>query len=153
MSNPRKPKVHAYFDTYHQNATGDYSGFKGCWGVYPFFPSGNIAASDMTNGLFMIRYDQSVGLNNQENDFENPVAYPNPSNDLLMLDLNVIESGNYSIQCFDLQGKRMFIQLGNIADGSNGIIIEKFLELDSGIYALTIETDMGYKHTIKILKQ
>jgi hypothetical protein len=47
----------------------------------------------------------------------------------------------------------MFVQLGNIADGSNGIIIEKFLELDSGIYSLTIETDMGYKHTIKILKQ
>lgn len=30
------------------------NGFNGAWGVYPYFPSGNIAVSDMENGLFMI---------------------------------------------------------------------------------------------------
>jgi choice-of-anchor B domain-containing protein len=28
-------------------------GFNGCWGVYPYFPSGNIIASDIEEGLFV----------------------------------------------------------------------------------------------------
>jgi len=38
------------FDTY----PGQTAGFDGCWGVYPFFPSGNIVASDITEGLFVL---------------------------------------------------------------------------------------------------
>ena len=29
-------------------------GFNGCWGVYPYLPSGNIIASDIENGLFVL---------------------------------------------------------------------------------------------------
>jgi len=29
-------------------------GFKGCWGVYPYFPSGNIVASDIETGLWVL---------------------------------------------------------------------------------------------------
>jgi len=29
-------------------------GFNGCWGVYPYFPSGNIIASDIQGGLFVL---------------------------------------------------------------------------------------------------
>jgi hypothetical protein len=39
------------YDTYSQ---GSGSGFNGCWGVYPYLPSGNILASDMTNGLYVL---------------------------------------------------------------------------------------------------
>ena len=38
------------FDTW----PGTSSNFVGCWGVYPFFNSGVIVASDMSNGLFVI---------------------------------------------------------------------------------------------------
>lgn len=37
------------YDTY----TANNSGFNGCWGVYPFFPSGTIVASDIDSGLFV----------------------------------------------------------------------------------------------------
>lgn len=30
------------------------NGFNGCWGVYPYLPSGNIIASDIENGLFVL---------------------------------------------------------------------------------------------------
>lgn len=153
MTNPRIPKVHAYFDTYYQNAVGDYSGFKGCWGVYPFFPSGNIAASDMTNGLFMLTYDQTVGINKISNNAQTPIVYPNPSRDVLMIDMNGISNEQFTIQCYDLQGKRQFIQHGNTSVDANGIIIERFSALEFGIYVLTIETENGYRHTIKIIKE
>ncbi|CAN5277811.1 hypothetical protein BH09BAC1_BH09BAC1_01600 [soil metagenome] len=29
-------------------------GFNGCWGVYPFFPSGTVVASDIEEGLFVL---------------------------------------------------------------------------------------------------
>lgn len=42
-------KVGSY-DTY----PGQTSGFDGCWGVYPFLPSGTIIAADITKGLFIL---------------------------------------------------------------------------------------------------
>ncbi|MEM6320502.1 MAG: choice-of-anchor B family protein [Bacteroidota bacterium] len=53
VSNPTQPDTVAYFDTYPSNET--YTGYAGCWGVYPFLPSGNILASDISNGLFVLK--------------------------------------------------------------------------------------------------
>jgi choice-of-anchor B domain-containing protein len=41
----------AHFDT---SPFSDDAGFEGCWGVYPFLPSGNILASDREEGLFVL---------------------------------------------------------------------------------------------------
>lgn len=41
------------YDTY----PGQTINFDGCWGVFPFFPSGIIAATDITEGLFILRPD------------------------------------------------------------------------------------------------
>jgi choice-of-anchor B domain-containing protein len=48
------------FDTYPLQTNG----FHGCWGVYPYFPSGNMVASDMTQGLFVLgpNYTQACYL-------------------------------------------------------------------------------------------
>lgn len=54
LSDPLDPKQVAYYDT-HANA--QYNGYNGCWGVYPFFPSGIIAASDINGGLFLLQAD------------------------------------------------------------------------------------------------
>jgi choice-of-anchor B domain-containing protein len=42
----------AYYDTYQPN---DGSTFSGAWNNYPFFPSGNVAISDINGGLFVVR--------------------------------------------------------------------------------------------------
>lgn len=52
ISDPEDIDVVAYYDTYPDNS--DYNGYEGCWGVYPYFPSGLIVASDMTYGLFVL---------------------------------------------------------------------------------------------------
>jgi len=44
----------AHYDT-SPFPNGD--GFKGCWGVYPYFPSGTILASDMETGLYVLTPD------------------------------------------------------------------------------------------------
>ena len=40
----------AEYDTYE----GQTISYDGCWGVYPFLPSGTILAADITNGLFIL---------------------------------------------------------------------------------------------------
>jgi len=42
----------AYFDTFPNN---DNQLFNGAWSNYPFFESGIIIVSDVTNGLFILR--------------------------------------------------------------------------------------------------
>jgi len=53
MTNPLEPDTIAYYDTYPNNET--YTGYNGCWGVYPYLPSGNILASDISSGLFILK--------------------------------------------------------------------------------------------------
>lgn len=58
LKDPAKPKRMAYYDTYPSNT--NYSGYEGCWGVYPFFRSGTIIASDISSGLFVLGLNVKV---------------------------------------------------------------------------------------------
>lgn len=58
MSDPYNVQQAAWYDTYPANA--NYIGFQGCWGVYPFLPSGLILGSDMSNGLFVLSLDSII---------------------------------------------------------------------------------------------
>ncbi|MFM2136600.1 MAG: hypothetical protein RL021_2000, partial [Bacteroidota bacterium] len=51
VSRPHNPIEVGHYDTYPQ---GSGNGFNGCWGVYPYLPSGTIVASDIDNGLFVL---------------------------------------------------------------------------------------------------
>ncbi len=51
VARPQNPIEVGHYDTYPQ---GSGDGFNGCWGVYPFLPSGNIIAADIDNGLFVL---------------------------------------------------------------------------------------------------
>ena len=51
VSRPHNPIEVGHYDTYPQ-ANND--NFNGCWGVYPFLPSGNLVCSDIDNGLFVL---------------------------------------------------------------------------------------------------
>lgn len=54
ISDPTNPKLLAYYDTYPDNV-GSYNGYNGCWGVYPYLPSGHIIASDRSYGLYVLK--------------------------------------------------------------------------------------------------
>lgn len=49
----------AYFDT-DRDHTSYIPAFRGCWGVYPFLPSGNILASDIQSGLWIFRVNEAA---------------------------------------------------------------------------------------------
>lgn len=57
ISNPDNMVEVGNFDT----SPWDTPDFKGCWGVYPYFESGNIIASDRQEGLFVLGFDEQLG--------------------------------------------------------------------------------------------
>jgi len=54
LSDPEDPMILAYYDTYDVN-NGNYSGYEGCWGTYPYLPSGCLLASDISFGLHTLK--------------------------------------------------------------------------------------------------
>lgn len=53
ISDPYNAILVGYYDTYPGHSTGTI----GCWGAYPFLPSGNVLATDIENGLFILGVD------------------------------------------------------------------------------------------------
>jgi choice-of-anchor B domain-containing protein len=58
VSNPTQLREVAHLDTFLAPAENS-AGTDGAWGVYPFFPSGTVAISDITNGLLLLKPNTS----------------------------------------------------------------------------------------------
>lgn len=56
VSDPLKPTIVGSFDTYLQS---EGNTFNGCWDVYPYFASGTIVTSDLTNGMHVITFNNT----------------------------------------------------------------------------------------------
>ncbi len=101
----------AKYDTY----PGQTTGFEGCWGAYPFLPSGNLLATDRTNGLFIlgVNYQQAAYLEGTITDITNS----NPINSV-----SVTISGLNAPNTSNNQG---FYATGNALGGMVQVIYEK----------------------------
>ncbi|MBI3141849.1 MAG: choice-of-anchor B family protein [Bacteroidetes bacterium] len=77
ISNPGQPRLVAQWDTYPENK--DFKGMYGCWGVYPYLPSGYVVASDQVHGLLV--FDKSIGIEEDAREDMGLEVYPNPAND------------------------------------------------------------------------
>lgn len=51
LTNTSAPFRAAHYDTY---SNSNYTGYEGCWGAYPYYPSGNIIGSDISTGLYVL---------------------------------------------------------------------------------------------------
>ncbi len=151
IADTKKPILTAYYDTYPQNAVNDYSkNFAGCWGVWPFLPSGNIIASDRTNGIFVLKADSGL-LNTEElKPTTRANIYPNPSSTEINIAIETNYHDVFKIQILDLQGKivKQFAQQFK----SNYMYAESINELTNGLYIIQI---IGSKNNIqqKLWKQ
>lgn len=56
VTNPNNLVESGFYDT---APTMEGDGFDGCWGVYPYLPSGNIIASDMSSGLWILGFNNT----------------------------------------------------------------------------------------------
>jgi hypothetical protein len=138
MNNPYAPKIEGFYDTYPKNKQGIYNGYTGCWGMYPFFKSGNIAASDMRNGLFMIRYDHTLEIHDQVVVKLSYKIYPNPFSDLLHLSIFSYSTNIAWVKIVNLTGQVLLEKKIDLQQGENALKLEEVSELSNGVYLLSI---------------
>jgi choice-of-anchor B domain-containing protein len=59
VSNPQALTEIGSFDTY-LSPSANSAGTDGAWGVYPFLPSGTVLVSDIENGLFLLKKNETL---------------------------------------------------------------------------------------------
>lgn len=140
ISQPLQPKLAGWYDTHPQNTK--YDQYKGCWGNYPWLPSGNIVASDMQNGLFMLKLSTSATHNAPDLADKIQIS-PNPARDVCRISLPAsITSWHYTLR--DLQGR--LIQAGARCAQLD------LSTLTPGAYLLQIQLEDGKVATKKLIK-
>lgn len=151
ISNPSAPFLAGYFDTYNQGGGNNNnwagSAYAGQWGCYPYFPSKNIFALDMQNGVFMIK---SHLFQNLLTDVKtSSVAgfdlgiYPNPAQNELAFNLPAeLINTAATIEIYDAQGKlalsRAVNELHSITIYQRSI---KLSNLANGLYILKLSAN------------
>ena len=94
LNDPADPVSLAYYDTESANTT--YHGTTANWGVFPFFPSGSIIASDTKNGLFVMQLGTC------------PVA-TTMQNEVVIEDMTILASASISLEDVDVDGSHLII--------------------------------------------
>lgn len=138
------PTVAAFYDTYPKNATGVYNGFHGCWGVWPFLPSGLILASDISEGLFVLEPSWPLATEEKQQGIIRASFYPNPFNEKVTASIQCETNEPAKITVYDLQGKKWLQQGILLHTGPNEIALENVSILPEGLYQATIVSEHSF---------
>lgn len=132
ISNPEAPVKVAHYDTYPDDRS--FERYLGCWGVYPYLPSGNVIASDQIYGLFV--FSHSLGQQKIDNRSPEISLFPSVTSGRVNVEIDDLKSGYFNVDVFDVQG-RMLEQF----DVKGNQVVLDLQHLRSGLYWLRIESD------------
>lgn len=136
VSNPAAPVRTGYIDTNPTDGLGlPNPSYSGSWGSYVEFPSGNIVASDMQNGLFVIDPTMSLGITSAASNSNNLIVYPNPVQNFLQLHFST--AAIYNVELMDITGKTIFSKVTN---GSQVVNFD-MSNINKGIYIIKASND------------
>ncbi len=144
IKDPSNPVHVGYYDTDTTIGGGsNYAGYEGCWGTYPFFPSGTIIASDISNGLFTITLDgwppppppPPVGISDGI-EHQSIVVYPNPSNGRTTVKLGTGVNEIVELALYNTNGSKVYSKRIN---ARFGIYDFDFSDQAEGIYFMTVK--------------
>ncbi|MBK8549637.1 MAG: choice-of-anchor B family protein [Ignavibacteria bacterium] len=151
IQNPSNPVEVGHYDTYPGvNSTA----YQGCWNVYPFLPSGNIIASDISTGLYVLKLGtvSSVGnnVNNVRDNFSLSQNYPNPFNPLTVITYYLPVKGLVKVTVMDELGREVKTLVNEVQ--SKGSYSAEFNGdgLSSGVYYYSIDAG-EFKQTRKMI--
>ena len=130
--------IYCYFTTVNEEWNSAYP-----YAVGPTFYGVKTAAKVTTISETVTTYTSNVGINElKENDWS---VYPNPSNDIIMVQVNDLTNQSYTVELYDALGK--LIQSKQIIQGST----IAYLQVDTlykGIYQVRISGQAGSKKLI-----
>ena len=150
IADPANPVRVGFYDTYPDN--GNYyapdDDYQGCWGVYPFLPSGNIIASDITYGLFVLTNPYTVTSAPGSELAEQLRVYPNPASGSFNVKLSETAI-NPSFTLVNTLGQQVQLTANKVAGTTYGF---NTTGLAAGFYTLQV-TANGQTATQKLVIQ
>ena len=130
--------IYCYFATVNEEWNSAYP-----YVVGPTFYGVKTASKVTTISETVTTYTSNVGINElKENDWS---VYPNPSNDIIMVQVNDLTNQSYTVELYDALGK--LIQVKQIVQGST----IAYLQVDTlykGIYQVKISGQAGTKKLV-----
>jgi choice-of-anchor B domain-containing protein len=149
MTDPLNLVPFAWYDT-HLQTPSNPDNFEGCWGVFPFFKSGKIAATDMQNGIFVFELDTPATVTTGLTLTESPdkmISYPNPFESSIII--TGLASGTHTVQLLSITGS--LLKEAHVADDQKEIFFNDLEHLHSGIYVIQID-GTGFRNHRKMIK-
>jgi len=151
MKNVNAPDFVAYYRTFSNQHTPNI--YEGCWGIYPFLPSGNIIASDMNTGIYLFRLEKNLlGINSPENDLMSIRTFPNPFIQNISISISNTEKQSAHLLVYDLHGKIAAEKTAEFSIGENTIELTELQNHPKGIYFVKIISNGEVFHQ-SIVKQ
>lgn len=149
ISDPSNPVLIGYNDIHTQNTS--YYSYNGCWGVYPFLPSGNLIASDISNGLFMLDGSKVLQHTIEPSPNESLILLNNPiNNDEVVIQYQFYKQTEIDLLVWDVSG-RMVRKLRKEIEAGNGTVAVQVPELSAGIYIVKASGE-GIEKNWKFIK-
>lgn len=137
VSDPTDISLIAEYDT---DSTASGPGYGGNFGLYTFWGSDIILASDEENGLYIFSFQVTTGIEEQNSAITDFSVYPNPATDRIVLNLSLERTKNAVVQLTDAMGKEVikdeFLTTGGKVSRSYNLS-----DLNEGIYFITIQTE------------
>lgn len=151
ISNPQNPIRTGYYDTYPDNgSTYPNPAYKGAWGAYVDFPSGNIIASDMQYGLFVLNAEVALGLKEANRNTLQAYVFPNPIGNSIHLSLSIKEPQELIIEVMDITGRLVMSKSEQLGAGGHDMVMDS-KDLPGGAYILKVQGE-GVFYVQKLIK-
>ncbi|MCH6575930.1 MAG: choice-of-anchor B family protein, partial [Bacteroidetes bacterium] len=146
LSDITQPTEVGYYDTFLQQGTS----FDGVWGVYPFFPSGNIVISDLETGLYVVQFDtvRAGGIEGTVTDLLTGLPIPDVNVDFIEANKSVQtdQNGFYSLRTNEGNHTIIFSKAGYFPDTlsvtlPSGPSITQDVTLDPNLADIEVSVD------------
>jgi hypothetical protein len=135
ISDPQNPTPFLSDETYPQYPDDTIRGYEGCWGVYPFFSSGTVAASDMTNGLYLYRVDTLVAGPSETFELVTATTF----RDRIALRIDAYKPETLELALYNTRGELIRQRESNVlSKGENQLKLQGLGHLRSGMYLLQV---------------
>ncbi|MDZ4668305.1 MAG: choice-of-anchor B family protein [bacterium] len=104
INDPSAPSIAGYYHT-SPWPPENYEGYKGCWGIDTKLPSGNVVASDMGEGFFVLRVDSMLTGLSKKLSKELVQTKPNPFCEKLIIEHLPLIKEPIVLTIYDVKGE------------------------------------------------
>ena len=137
ISDRENPQEIAFFDVLPDDGS---SQFNGSWSNYPFFSSGNIVATSIDEGFFVLQ-PSSPGITSTEEELPARAVldapYPNPFQEQTQFTIQTELGGHVDIEVYDVLGRKVDVVFsGTIPAGTPYQVVFERGNLPTGEYII-----------------